>query len=404
MSILRRSILIVLLLAPVGVAEESPPVDVARVEAILASARPHLVAATGLPWPDGLVVERTDPAGLKAILRSEFEAQVTALYPDRPDSSRRMLVNVLVDTFARVVRAKYGLESKKIHVCPGALERLPDGVTADDALVVIVVHEAVHAMDDAAIPLGERFVAAAAHPEALRALRMVVEGRAEYYSEKVIGILGVEPVVARRLAANRDPGERLTREAGARFVKALAARDPELAVRALREPPATTSVIFHPDRFGQEPADGSELEKGLAKALPGARPSPLSELLLRRRFLERMGSESVERAFSGFLTGRTAEVASGRRVSLVRCESDEAAKRFLAGLCEFENAKTEKAVLEGLAPPGDSWPVARKPLRAPDGRLFRWAAAAAGSTVGEALSPDDDPLPLLAKALFLEKN
>lgn len=381
--------LLLFAVAPAG-AEEPPPVRVERVEEILAKARPVLEKATGLPWPEALEVEATDPAGLHDLLLDEFETEVAALHPERPASSRRILAETLARAFARVVRAKYGLATKKIHVAAGALERLPEGVAPDDALVYIVVHEAVHAMDDAAVPLAAAIRTASEDPERLRALRMVIEGRAEHYGAIAAAALGVDPGTGPALIANRDAGERLTRDAGRAFVAALDAKEEGTSLAALRSPPATTSVVFHPERWGDPPPE-DDLRERLAAALPAARVEPLSELLLRKAFLSRLGAESVDRAFAGFVRGFAATARDGRRVSLVAAEDEASATAFLAGVLSLEGA--EAAGEDG---------VATKEIVLPDGRHFPWAAAARGAHVAEAVVPPGGDAAALVRAA-LEK-
>jgi hypothetical protein len=366
---------IVLLLAPLRAEEKPPPVKVERVREILQQARPHLVRLTGLEWPEGLAAEKTDLAGLTALLESEFLGEIAALRPERSPASRRHLARVLATSFARVVRAKYGLETKKIHVAEGALERLPEGAKPDRVLVSLVTHEAVHALDDRAADLG-RLIAETRGGEALRALRMVIEGRAEHYGAAAAALLGVPEEVGEALARGRDLGERLTREAGRRFVASLEKRDGALPLKALREPPRSTSVVFHPERYPTSP-ETPDLEKPLAAAGVAGAVSGLSELLLRKRFLERLDREAVERAFSGYLAGASRATADGRRVSLVALVDGAAAVRFLAGIRAFEGVEAGRAIAE---------------LRTPDGRRFKWAALTRGRFVAEALVPaDEDP-------------
>ncbi|MHC4861600.1 MAG: hypothetical protein ACYTDY_16090, partial [Planctomycetota bacterium] len=84
-------VILLLLLASAQAAEEPPPVRVERVREILEKARPHLVRLTGLEWPEKLSAERTDMAGLTALLLEEFQEEVDALHPERPPASRRHL-------------------------------------------------------------------------------------------------------------------------------------------------------------------------------------------------------------------------------------------------------------------------------------------------------------------------
>jgi hypothetical protein len=338
------------------------------------------MSATGLSLPKQIPVEQTDIAGLTDVLRHEFESEVAALYPERPESSRAHLARVLATTFARILRARYNRSTKKIHVAPGPLARLPRGTDADSVLVHLVVHEAVHALDDQAVDLDAKTREAAKNPEALRALRMVIEGRATHYALPIAGILGADSQAAEALVAGRDKGELLAREAGRLFIAALEKRDRELPLKAPKSPPRLTSVVFHPERYGKQ-IKLPDVRSSLGSARIEGPVQDLSELLLRRRFRAKLPADRVQKAFSGFLTGAAVRDTTGRRISLAAFESDREAADFLAALAAVEGQSVE---------PGR--PV-RCILSVPGGKRCDWVAIVKGKFVAECLVRlGEDPL------------
>jgi len=370
-------LLALLLLAPfAGAGEDGSGITVKGIEAILTQAKPHLVRVTGLAWPEKLPVERTDPAGMYTVLLEEFRRDVAILYPERPESSRKLLAQMLARSFARVVRAKYGLITKKLHVASTALDRLPEGLAPNRVLTLIVVHEAVHAMDDAAFDISAR-IAAAPDAEAHRALRMVIEGRAEHYAAAVAPILGIPKEVDARLSARRDPGEALVRSAGRNFIAALSERDPKLAAKALTDPPRSTSVVFHPARFGR-PFDPPDAVAALGAATLGAQVRPVSELNHRKILGTRLTGAEVEKMFAGYLAGAAVATPDGARYSLTEHESAATATAFLAGLMAFEGQAAAKDAR-----------YATGPLTSPDGRKLKWWAFTRGARVLQVEGPAD---------------
>lgn len=367
--------LIFFALASAGFAEEPPPAPtVERIAEILDHARPHLERMTGLELPPALGVEITDRAGMEKVLAEEIRREVAVLHPDRSESSRETLVKILARSFARVVRAKYGLATKRIHVADDALTRLPEGVAPDAALVQIVCHEALHAMDDAAFDLSA-VLEKAKGEEAIRALRMVIEGRAEHFGRRAAALLGSGPETAAALVSRRDPGERLVREAGRRYVAALDAAGREAVNGILVTPPLTTTAVFHPERRGKVLAvpDRGPILDAVA---PGLKREALCEQLLRKRLLTRLDAAEVDEAFAGFLAATAAVKGDGTRLTLVANGSPKTARGLLGALVHFEGQALEK--------PGRD---ASGEIAAPDGRRWSWAAAARGRWVVHLVGP-----------------
>jgi hypothetical protein len=376
---------LIVLCSTLATAAEKPRPTEKRIREILEAARPHLETATALPWPEDLEVEVTDPAGMFTLLSAEFRRDVEVLHPDRPASSRRILADMLARSYARVVRAKYGLLTKKIHVASTALERLPGGVEPDAVLRLIVVHEAVHAIDDAKFELG-KLLASAPDAEAHRALRMTIEGRAEHYSGRILALLGIPKSVDEALGVRRDPAERIVRDAGRRFIAALAAKGN--AKEVLANPPRTTSVVFHPERYGRD-LEIPDASKPLRDAKLGPKAENLSELVQRKNLSARLKPAEVERMFAGFLSGAMVTAADGTQISLTEHSSVAAARAFLAGLMAFEGqaADAEASFATG-------------PLEHPDGRAFAWWAWTRGPRVIYVVGPaGQDPGKRLGSSL-----
>jgi len=373
-SIVTLLLPILLLATLVGAGDGKPAVRVERIREVLQQAKPHLERATGLAWPEKLAVEKTDRAGMHSLLLDEFLRDVAILYPERPESSRRLVAKMLARSFARVVRAKYGLLTKKLHVASTALDGLPEGLDPDRVLTLIVVHEAVHAMDDEAFDLSAR-LAKAPDAEAHRALRMVIEGRAEHFAGVVAPMLGVPERIDTVLSARRDEGENLVRSAGRRFIAALVERDPKLAAKALLDPPRSTSVVFHPGRFGR-PFDPPDAGAPLAAAKVGTKVEKLSELTLRKNLLVRLETAEVSKMFAGYLAGAAVVGPDGARYSLTEHESAATAKAFLSGLMAYEGQAAGKDAT-----------YATGPLTHPDGRAFKWWAWTRGPRVLHVVGP-----------------
>jgi hypothetical protein len=361
-------VLITVVLAPAAAGEDEPAVRIKRLNEILGQARPYLERATGLPWPKGLTIERTDPAGMYTMLLAEYRRDVAILHPARSESSRELLAQMLARSMTKVVRAKYGLITKKIHVASTALDRLPEGLEPDRVLVLIVVHEAVHAMDDRAFDLSKA-IAGTPDAEALRALRMVIEGRAEWHGGRVAALLGASAEVEKKLAARRDVGERVVRDAGRAFVEAIGKRDPKLAATLLTRPPRTTSEVFHPDRYGRDdPAPDAAAPLLATKLAPQA--EILSELRLRKRIATRLEPAAVEKMFAGYLSGAAVVARDRTRFTLTEHGSEAGAKAFLKGLMAFEG--------QGA---GDEASFATGAIPSPDGRRIKWWAWRRGARV-----------------------
>jgi hypothetical protein len=253
---------------------------------------------------------------LEADLARDLRPRMERQHPDASPASRDAVLRAMARASARSIVARYSQTRRRVFV---AVENvlpqmeaagLPrDGATVRAFLTTALAHEMVHAADDAS-PGIEALFAAAPDAEAVRALGMVIEGRAVHFARRAAARLGLPRSVAEVLPGGRGPlDERkarflLTYREGAAFIAALEERGGlALAARALRDPPRLTATVFHPARYGEAgEAPGPDLVPGLVAAgFEGA--AAASELDLRARWIPRVGEESVARAFAGFLSG-----------------------------------------------------------------------------------------------------
>jgi hypothetical protein len=318
----------------------------------------------GRPVPaasaEPLVASREE---FESAVAEELRPQVDMLHPGASAAARDTLLRATAGTAARSAVARYSPERRRIFVAPENLSPQmqaaglePDRASTRDFLALVLAHEMVHAADDEVFGIGGLY-RSAPDAESLRAVAMVVEGRAVHYARRAAEDLGLAADVAAVLPGGRgEMDERrarwlLTYREGAAFVAALEARaGAALAERPLADPPRLTSTLFHPARYGES---GEERGPDLAAALAAAGfagAAAASELDLRARWLPRLGEEAVARAFAGFVSGAGLQRgAGGVSVSLHETPEDAAAYasslRPLYGLAEGAGEGTK----DGLA-------------------------------------------------------
>jgi hypothetical protein len=264
--------------------------------------------------------------------------QVRRLYPTARTGQIRALLAASAMGSARSCIARYSPSRKAVLIVRTSFETQAAslGVAPEERemlLLSVLSHEAVHALDDRRFDLAARY-SGAADREALRAVSLVIEGRALHFGraaaerlsvpEKIRGILpgGTSPEGERELFLN------LSYRAGAEFIAALVRRGGrELADRALREPPLLTHHLFHPERWPAEAADARPGEM-LRAAFPESAPQPLSELELRVRYGDLDGLPAAEALFADYRGGAQALV-EGTNVAVLAFADEAAAERFL---------------------------------------------------------------------------
>jgi hypothetical protein len=327
-------------------------------------ARAALEAILGAAVPE----EASEPIAatreeLEADLVAELRPQVERLHAGSSPAAREAFLRGSAGASAASIVARYSAARHRVFVATENVipQMEAAGIPADGAavrafLTVALAHEMVHAADDASRGLPALFVEAP-DAEAIRALGMVVEGRAVHYARRTAQSLGLPAAVAAVLPGGKGPlDERrakflLTYREGAAFIAALEERGGvPLAARALRDPPRSTSTVFHPGRFG---AAGEEAVPDLVPGLVAggfAGAAAASELDLRSRWLPRLGEEAVARAFAGFIAGaglarKDGSVGISLHETAARAADYAAVLRSLLGMGEG----AEDGVMDGLS-------------------------------------------------------
>jgi hypothetical protein len=268
----------------------------------------------------------------------DLRPQVVKLYPGaRAGQIRAVLVASALGS-ARSCIARYSPARKAVLIVRTAFEaqaaalEVPEG-EREMLLLASMAHETVHALDDLRFDLAGRF-GGAADREALRAVSMVVEGRALFFGRIAAERLGVPEKIRGILPGGTSPeGGRevflhLTYRAGADFIAALVRRGGrELADRALRDPPRLTHHVFHPESWPEGGVDPRP-EALLRAAFPEASPQPLSELELRVRYGDLDGLAAGEELFAGYRGGAQALVEDTNAAVLAFVD-EASAERFL---------------------------------------------------------------------------
>ena len=333
------------------------PLDLA---ALAREVRPAVEAVLGAAVPEVAAIPvAATRAELETDLVEELRGQVDRLHPGASPLARETLLRATARSSSVAVVARYSAARKRIFVAPENLATqaeaagLPDDPgTARDFAAAVLAHEMVHAVDDAAAGLPGLF-REAPDAEAMRALGMVLEGRAVHFARKAAACLGLRPEAASVLPGGRGPlDERrarflLTYREGAAFAAALEERGgPALAARPLSAPPRLTSTLFHPERYGDTGEDrGPDLAAALrAAGFEGA--GATSELDLRARWLPRAGEEATARAFAGYRCGAGVDRRNGG-VSVSLHDSPERAEAYADALRDLY-AKTPAEGLKAV--------------------------------------------------------
>lgn len=259
-------------------------------EGIRDAALPVLEADLGRPLPPehaGIALATTDE--LAEVLHRENEPIMLAQLgdPDAADFQARMFA----EGIAPAMLGKYAFDRHEILIVPEHFPRLAEMLGMPElnsraAVRGLVVHELVHAFDDARHGLGEGF-AKLDEASRIHAYNAVIEGHAQHVSRRVCGTLGWSDgfdVATRAIVSpavvDQAQGEaaaywaRMQMQAwvtlyvdGETFIEAVAAAaGPEGLDRAFREPPSDLSEIHNPGWYldpATRPESLYDLEAGL---------------------------------------------------------------------------------------------------------------------------------------------
>src|SRR5688572_5351022 len=204
------------------------PIDFA---ALAARVRPAVETVLGARVPEAAAVPvEATRAQLEADLVGDLRPQVERLHPGASAQQRENLLLLTARSSSVSVIARFSAARRRIFIAPENLlpqmeaAGLPtDPATARDFAAAVLAHEMVHAADDAATGLAALF-RDAPDAEAVRALGMVLEGRAVHFARRAAARLGLRPEAAAVLPGGRGPlDERrarflLTYREGAAFI------------------------------------------------------------------------------------------------------------------------------------------------------------------------------------------
>lgn len=304
----------------------------------LAAARPLVEQALGVEFTEPPRLAVLSPDAALVAFQDDLRPEVLRRYPGATPGQRRTLLRALAAASVQSSVARYSVSRKCLVLVAKSVKSqlAAHGLTGDAAKEFVksaIAHETVHALDDQVFDLAARY-GGAADREALRAVSMVIEGRAVHFGTAVAKELGVRPEIREMLPGGKKPADRrawtfrLTYEQGAKFTAALMERGGlALLAKAMREPPVLTSFLFHPERWPDESAD-SRPARVFLKAFPDAAPEPLSELELRARYVDLDGPAAAEELLSGF-TGGSQWLYRGTNLAVLAFSSEEAAERYL---------------------------------------------------------------------------
>jgi hypothetical protein len=331
-----------------------------RAAGMLEDAAPLVEKALGVEFRTPPRVQVLTPDAALAAFTEDLRPEVERRYPQATAGQRRTLLRGLARGSVQSAVARYSVTLKSLVVVPGRVEAqaAAQGLTGEAAaefLLAAVAHEAVHALDDQRFDLAKLY-RSAKDREALRAVAMVIEGRAVHFGAVVAKELGVRPEIRGILPGGKNPRGRrawtfrLTYAQGARFTAALLARGGrELADRAMREPPKLTSYLFHPEHWPEQVPD-LRPEGVLMKAFLNADPEPLSELELMARYADLDGPEAAAKLIAG-LTGGAQWLWKGTNLTALAFDSEEAAERYLArSLREVPAARKGTLLIRAAGP------------------------------------------------------
>lgn len=390
-------------LLALALAAVPPPVQAVteeRLRAAYEEARAALAAEPGFALPAEARLVLCDTATVAARIEAENLPLIRLREPDADkaaESARQVGASL-----AQVVFAKYAWSTRELLVVPAAwqaqahlLDR-PE-MTGDAALRAVLVHELVHAWDDARVGL-TAFLAGLDSNDAVLAASALIEGHAQFRARRLCERHGWSPgfeaftsgigQVPEGSAAMGEGMQLLLRIQGAnlrsayldgeRFVAALhAAGGDELVARAFQSPPGDAETILHPGWYldpSTRPAVLHDPEPALdlfAERFPAAEWTANRVSLQSAQVaagLALLPAETVQQVTAPLRAGRALSLQpsaapESKMVVLVvlEFESEPAARAFVAAAEELGERKDE-ALRQGMLRITDS---EREPLALP---------------------------------------
>jgi len=253
--------------------EGKPAYTEAEAQAYIQQIAPLVEQVTCCPFTKLPPVKLVTRAEMVPILAADLRPQLQAQMPEQPPAQVEKLATNTAEEMACILLGKYGFASKTLYLLPGNLLPLMQlakvkPAEQTDILRLIIAHELTHALQDQQVDLSAHIAAAAASPDRLMAYNAVMEGHAMLVQEKVGKLLKLEDVAqefADKLVGGvpelEDPLLSMMAKVqqqvytdiylgGRDFMSWQAQHDNTAAVwRMLANPPATTAMIFHPERY-----------------------------------------------------------------------------------------------------------------------------------------------------------
>lgn len=362
-----------LLAAPRARSEPSSPWED---EALVAEALEKACAAVEAECGETYVTRPT----LKTSTREEIEAVVRreagpAL--EKMPKEQAEQVSKMISLVAGLLLAKYEPDSRLVHVVPENVARLAKqldspGLLDADVLRIVLVHEAVHALDFQRHPDLLQMLELVPTDQVRQALNAVAEGHAQFVAERVALAWGLEPafqtftgtitkevpiasevmrVLARTIAAEAE----FAYLRGHDFFRAVHARKGQEGVRAVLEaPPRKTRVIERPELWLDPPAEEEvDLEAALAPvraalAEGGWPPQGVRVLDAQLKVqIEMLPEAEREEAVRGYEDGFVAVGSQGggsalASIALLRFADEERAEAWMAVERRINEIKDER--------------------------------------------------------------
>ncbi len=289
---MKRVLIVLLLLASPWARAEEARLEISRerLEAAFAEARAAV---------ESRVEAKLDPALELKLVESDVIAEHVAAenlpairLRQRDEEKARAEADAAGEVLAQMALAKYAWSTRELLVVPATWESHADllgrpQLTSDGALRAVMVHELVHALDDARFDFGQT-IAKLPTLDAVLAFNAVIEGHAQHVTRAVCAkqgwnegfdafadSIGAIPEVPPELGELTKvlmeiASVSLTSayEDGERFIAELErAGSRDAIVRAFREPPSEMEFILHPEWFldpATRPKLCFDLERGLA--------------------------------------------------------------------------------------------------------------------------------------------